>query len=174
MRLPREVRDRVKDDLWRRADELDWDSLGIAEKARFYRDWAEAETIGRTLAMHMDPRAVRVYIKDTLLKAYSREKLTAHQGLVLRVVERSAEDIRESHIKPHGLRFADGALVAWGRADDWKVILGSLFERGYPANAGQRVVVLFKAAPRYVGSGARGLVEDAARRLGVSRCVWFD
>jgi hypothetical protein len=174
MRLPREVRDRVKEDLWRQADELDWDSLGSAEKARLYRDWTEAETIGRTLAMHMDPRAVRVYIKDTLLKAYSREKLNGHQGLVLRVLERATEDIRESHIKPHWLRFADGVLVAWGRADDWKLILGSLFERGYPEDHRQRVVVLFKAAPRYVGSGARSLVEDAARRLGTSRCVWFD
>lgn len=173
MRLPREVRDRVRDDLWRRADELDWDSLSGAEKARLYRDWTEAETIGRALAMHMDPRAVRVYIKDTLLKAYSREKLNAHQDLVLRLLDRSGEGIRESHIKPHGLRFADGALVAWGRADDWKLILGSLFERGYTASDGQRVVVLFKAAPRYVGSGARSLVEDAARRLGVSRCVWI-
>jgi hypothetical protein len=171
--VPKDVRERVKAELWRQAEELDWDSLGTAEKARFYRQWTEAEGIGSALGAHMDPRAVRVYLKDTLLKSYSRERLNRHESLILRVLGREEEDVRQRHIKPHGLRFSDGGLVAWGRADDWKTILGSLFERGH-GTQGERTVVLFKAAPRYVDPSSKTLVEAAAGRLGIERCIWFD
>lgn len=174
MSVPKLVRDRVKAALWEQADGLDWDSLGSAEKAQHYTNWTESEAIGRALAAHMDPRAVRVYIKDTLLKSYSREKLNAHQALVLRLVGRAEDDIREAYIKPHGLRFSDGSMVAWGRADDWKSILGSLFERGFGHDGGQWAVVLFKSSPRFVGTAARRLVETAAKRLGIDSCTWFD
>lgn len=174
MSVPKELRERVKAELWRRADELEWDSLGSAEKARHYGHWTESETIGCALSLHMDARAVRVYIKDTLLKDYGRQKLNDHQALVLRLLERAEGDIEGGHIKPHGLTFRDGAMVAWGRADDWKVVLGAIFERGFGCDAGARTVVLFKAAPRYVTKSSRDLVEDAAIRLGVDRCVWFD
>jgi hypothetical protein len=172
--VPKDLRDRVKAELWRRADELEWDSLGSAEKAKHYGHWTESETIGRALSVHMDPRAVRVYIKDTLLKDYGRQKLNDHQALVLRLLEREETEILRSHIKPHGLTLRDGSMVAWGRADDWKVVLGALFERAFTHGDGGRTIVLFKAAPRYLGKSARALVEDAATRLGIDKCVWFD
>lgn len=131
MRIPSDVRSRVRAQLWEQADRLDWDSIGSAEKARHYRQWTDSLAIGGALSAYMDPRSVRVYIKDTLLKGYSRQKLNQHQALMLRLVGQDQSEIVEDFIKPHGLRFSDGTLVAWGRADDWKALLGTLFDRGF-------------------------------------------
>jgi hypothetical protein len=171
--IPREVRDEIKARLWEAAERLDWNSLTAQEKSRHYGQWTDSE-IGRALAIHMDPRAVRVYIKDTLLKGFSREKLNEHEGQVLRVLERNQEDVTETFIKPHGFRFCDGSFVAWGRADDWKTVLSTLFERSHGRASANPTVFLFRAAPRYVRVSSRALVDDAARRLGIARCIWFE
>ncbi|CAN7175386.1 hypothetical protein [Mesorhizobium caraganae] len=173
MTVPKEIRDAIRERLWQTADHLQWDSLTQSEKARHYQQWTDSD-IGRTLAAHMDARSVRVYIKDTLLKGFSREKLNLHEGQVLRVLQRHRQDVTESFIKPHGFRFSDGAFVAWGRADDWKSLLGALFERSYGTRGTTLTVFLFRASPRYVRPSTRELVEAAARRLGVATCIWFD
>lgn len=118
--------------------------------------------------------SVRVYIKDTLLKGYGREKLNEHEGLVLRVLARDRDQVRGSFIKPHGFRFSDASFVALGRADDWKSLLGALFERAYGVKDVISTAVIFRAAPRFVRHSSREMVESAAQRLGVGRCVWFD
>lgn len=174
MSIPTEIREEMKKILWRHADELQWHALGPAEKSKYYTVWTESEAIGRRLSAFMDPRSVRVYIKDTLLKGYGREKLNEYQEQIFRIVGRSEANIRESFIKPHGFRFSDQSIVAWGRADDWKVILGSIFERMEGHMNNDVVVVFFRSAPRFVRNDSRGLVEKAAVRLGVTRIVWFD
>lgn len=173
MTVPREIRDAIRERLWQTADRLQWDSLTQSEKARHYQQWTDSD-IGRTLAAHMDARSVRVYIKDTLLKGFSRQKLNLHEGQVLRVLQRHRQDVAETFIKPHGFRFTDGAFVAWGRADDWKSLLGALFERSYGTRGTELTAFLFRAAPRYVRPSTRELVEAAAHCLGVTKCVWFD
>ncbi|QZH73947.1 MAG: hypothetical protein JY451_09235 [Erythrobacter sp.] len=173
MRIPSEIRSAIKERLWEEADQLNWESLGPADKARHYKQWTDSD-IGRTLAAHMDARAVRVYIKDTLLKGYGREKLNAHEALVLRVLNKQRSEIAENFIKPHGFRFVDNAFTVWGRADDWKSLLGALFERSYGLRDVDQSVLLFLAAPRYVTPSSREIVDAAARRLGVTKCVWFD
>lgn len=173
MNVPKDVREKVRAELWRLAEDLDWNSLGSREKASYYQQWTDSSSIGGVLSMHLDARAVRVYIKDTLLKGFSRHKLEQHRSMVQRVLQRSDEEPVEVFIKPHGLRFADGVLVAWGRADDWKVLLGSLFERGHGLDAG-RVAVLLSASPRFTSPSNRAIVEDAATRLGVRRSIWVD
>ena len=173
MTIPDDVRKMIKARLWEAAEVLDWDSLTAKEKAQHYSQWTDSE-IGRALATHMDARAVRVYIKDSLLKGFSRQKLNEHEGLILRILGRDKADVVASFIKPHGFRFVDGSFVTWGRADDWKTVLGTTFERAHDYQDAQPVVVLFRAAPRYVRPSSRGLVEEAAKRLGMARCVWFD
>lgn len=173
MSVPKTVREEVRAKLWRQAKDLDWSALGSPEKARHYQQWTDSEAIGGVLARHMDARAVRVYIKDTLLKGFGRQALEAHRAMVLRVVDRVEDAPVETFIKPHGLGFRDEFLVSWGRADDWKVLLGSLFERGHARQA-DRVAVFLKATPRFVSPSSRALVEEAAARLGVGRCIWVD
>jgi hypothetical protein len=172
--IPASVKARLQEALWKEADKLQWEALGSVEKARQYKVWTDSSAIGGILSAYMDPRAVRVYIKDTLLKAYSRSKLSEHEDLVLRICEKLDIDVTQSYIKPHGIMFTDRSFVAWGRADDWKSVIGSLFERAY-VNAGDpSIAILFRAVPRFTTDTSRAPVKAAATRLGVRRCVWFD
>jgi hypothetical protein len=83
--IPESVRDEIKDLLWKEADQIKWSALPATAKARYYTIWTEAEKIGGRLAGFMDPRQVRVYIKDTLLKSYMRERLSS-EGRVFRLL----------------------------------------------------------------------------------------
>ena len=174
MSIPAAVKARLQEALWKEADKLEWEALGSAEKARQYTIWTDSSSIGGALSTYMDPRAVRVYIKDTLLKAYSRSKLSANEALVLRICEKNSDDIAQHYIKPHGIMFNDRSFVAWGWADDWKSILGTLFERAYSNKGDPSIALLFRAVPRFTSDTSRAPVQAAAGRLGVRRCVWFD
>lgn len=174
MNIPTEIREEVKKSLWQQADELQWHALGPSEKSKYYTIWTESDSIGRKLSAYMDPRSVRVYIKDSLLKGYGREKLNELKDQIFRIVSKKESDVCDSFIKPHGYRFNDQSLVAWGRADDWKAILGSIFERADGHEAGEVVVVFFRSAPRFIRDSPRSLVERAACRLGVTKVFWFD
>lgn len=172
--VPRHVREEVQTELWRQADELAWEALPNTEKSQHYENWTNSSAIGGRLAAHLDPRTVRVYIKDTLLKAYARHKLQEHEAAVLRAIGRPSAVPKDRFIKPHGVIFADGEMVHWGRADDWKIIVTSAFERARLAAASSSAIVLFKAHPRFAGAMERSLVEDAAQKLGAAKPVWFD
>ena len=69
-RIPDDVRDRLRNIVWSRADELGWSSLTDGDRASHYERWTRDKEIGGILAHYMDPRKVRVYIKDSLLKPY--------------------------------------------------------------------------------------------------------
>src|SRR5262245_39228591 len=113
MSLPERIRDEVKELLWHEADRLGWSSLSANDKARYYTIWTEAEKIGGRLAGFMDPRQVRVYIKDTLLKSYTRERLD-NEGRVYRILGLPADSPAvASYIKPHGRRLSDGRQIVW-------------------------------------------------------------
>lgn len=174
MTIPNNIRDVLKTKLWDIADELDWSSLGQGDKARYYEIWTRDPEIGGRLSRYMDGGQVRVYIKDTLLKAYGRVRL-ADPDRPLRVVglPGDAKPVEE-YIKPHGRRLEDGRVICWGRADDWKAILMAVHERAF-VNKGQPfAVVLMRASGRYHEVHARAVVEDAARRLGIDRVRWLD
>lgn len=174
MRIPTHIRAAVKARLWEHADQMEWEALSSVEKSRLYTQWTESEKIGRVLSAYMDPRAVRVYIKDTLLKGYGRQKLNEHQALVLRVMNYSLSNIDGTYVKPHGLRYDDGSIVVWGRADDWKMLLGSLFERSYLEALERATAIFFRSSPRFVTTSSREHVEAAAERLGIQQRIWFD
>lgn len=174
MRLPDEVREGVKVRLWALADEVGWIHLSASDKARHYEHWTVDADVGGVLAGYLDKGRIRVYLKDTILKDYTRER-HADDSRPLRVCgvpEGSATT--EHYIKPHGRRLADGRIVCWGRADDWKLVLLGLFERarndaGVPFGA-----VLMKSTGKWADPTTRLLVEDAAQRLGVVRVVWLE
>lgn len=117
---------------------------------------------------------VRVYLKDTLRKDYSRHK-HADGALILRVLGLSDAPTVRSYIKPHGRRFADGRIVCWGRANAWKNVLMAAYERAYSARGDKPfAAVLTRALGQYHQPSVRKMVECAATKLGIERVVWLE
>lgn len=175
MSIPEAIRAEVKDYLWGEADKLHWHTLSAMDKARWYGIWTESVLVGRRLAPFLDPRKIRVYIKDTLLKAYTRERM-ADDGPVMRLLGISADQAAvRKFIKPHGRLLADGRLVAWSKAVDWKLTLMTLHERAFTI-PGTRAygVALLEAATKHPDEHTRKVVDEAARRLGIQKVVWID
>ncbi len=174
MSIPDNVRGEIKESLWEEADRLDWASLSASEKARQYTMWTETPSLGGRLASFMDPRQVRVYIKDTLLKDYTRERM-ADPDRVLRILGIAADTTTEqTFIKPHGRRLSDGRVIAWSRANDWKLTFMALHERAFESGGRPYAAVLFEAATKYPDPPTRKVVESAARKLEIEQLIWLD
>ncbi|GAA5629273.1 hypothetical protein Brsp05_04574 [Brucella sp. NBRC 12953] len=173
MSVPDAVKREIKEMLWSEADRLNWPSLAAYDKSRYYGIWTEMEDVGGRLSQYMDPRKVRVYIKDTLLKPYTREA-SANHDLAFRVLGIGAEARSvASYIKPHGRLLDDHRHIAWSKASEWKATLMALHERafqhGIPYGA-----VLTHPGSKFSLEDDRRMVEAAASKLGIERVIWLD
>lgn len=172
MSVPDTVKREIKEMLWSEADRLDWPSLPASDKSRYYGIWTETKEVGGRLSQYMDARQVRVYIKDTLLKPYTRETSASHD-LAFRVlgVAADAQPVA-SYIKPHGRLLDDERQIAWSKASEWKATLMALheraFERGIPYGA-----VLTHTGSKFSMDDDRRVVEAAASKLGIEKIVWL-
>ncbi|MCZ0735676.1 hypothetical protein [Phreatobacter sp. AB_2022a] len=174
MRIPESIREDVRIKLWSEADRLDWPTLTLPAKSRYYTIWTETPDLGGRLGAFMDARQVRVYIKDTLLKAYTRER-TSDASRVLRVLGLPGNiDFSTTYIKPHGRRLTDGREIAWSRATEWKATLLALHERAFEGNATAFGAVLFEANARHSSPESRAVVESAAKKLEIQKLVWLE
>lgn len=175
MSVPDDIREELRKRLWVLADRAGWMNLSSGAKARYYENWTRDASIGGVLSRFVDKGQVRVYLKDTLLKGYSRSKL-ADECRPLRVlrIPASTETV-ETYVKPHGRRLKDGRVICWGRAVDWKSVLMALHERAY-VNVGSKPfgAVLTYASGRFHEEATRRMVQDAATRLGVEHLIWLD
>ena len=161
--------------LWRFADELKWQSLADREKSALYEDWIRDESIGGVLSRYMPNTSVRVYIKDSIMKPYGRERIKDF-GPIAKVlgVEKNHE-IAERYIKPHGRRLTDGKVICWGLSREWKTILIAAFERAHIAPTGESFgVVIMYPIGKCKQPAYRRMVETVARRLGIHRLVWWE
>ena len=176
MSVPDATKTALKNKLWQQADDLEWVNLSPADKSQHYEAWTKDPGIGRRLGRYMGQGQVRVYIKDTLLKDYTRSRLANHERpfRVLGIPE-AAAFVAEMYDKPHGRRLEDGRLICWGRADNWKTILMALHERAFGnSNSYPHAAVFLYSVRRFHETDARVLVEDAALKLGIERVIWLD
>jgi len=155
------------------ADASSWVHLSQIQKAALYVTWANDTAIGGVLRGFMAPGELHRYLKDTLLKNYAIEKM-ADPTTALSILGISAsKPVQKRFIKPHGLTFDDGAVVAWASAEQWKSTIMAVFER---ARNGRRLspyaVVLFNAEGRFADGALRATADDAAKRLGLEKVVW--
>jgi hypothetical protein len=175
MSVPDQIREDLRTRLWRTADEIAWMNLSQSEKAKLYEDWTRDPKVGGVLARYIDKGHVRVYLKDTLLKDYAQTRLadTHRPFRVLDIPDTAA--VAKSHVKPHGRTLADGRVICWGRAEDWKLVLMAVYERAY---LGRKLkpfaAVLLQANGRYQAKDVREMVEAASRKLGIEQIVWLD
>ena len=175
MMVPDNIRDEINAWLWNKADSLGWSKLPDVDRARYYEIWTRDPAIGGRLAHFMDPRKVRVYIKDSLVKPYERSRLSLHESDVWRSL--SIPDTGQtsaSYIKPHGRLLPDGRIVCWGNSRDWKSILMAVFERAHQHPNAQAFGAVLLESGRTAEVYQRELIRNAAERLGIQRLVWME
>ena len=175
MMIPERIRDEIRDRLWATADTLGWSRLSDAERANFYELWTRDSTIGGQLGHFMDPRKVRVYIKDSLIKPYERSRISLHENDVWRLLSlpKPAPPYKR-YIKPHGRRLSDGKVVCWGKSRDWKLILMAVFERAHANSGSQAFGAVLLESGRTSEEHQRQLVGEAAKHLGIRTLAWLE
>lgn len=174
MMVPESILDEIKARLWAKADTLGWSALSDAERATFYEHWTRDPEIGGRLGHFIDPRKVRVYIKDSLIKPYERSRLSLHQSDVWPLL--SLPDPgrpAEHYTKPHGWRLCDGKVVCWGKSRDWKLILMAVFERAHERAEFKPFAAVLLETGRTSEEFRRALVRDAANHLGIQKVAWL-
>jgi len=173
--VPKPVRDDFRQLLWRKADALDWPRRSALERASIYENWAKDKQIGGVLSHYMDPRKIRVYIKDTLMKPYQRSRLqTEFESVLLALEMDSSVQTATLYTQPPGRLLKDGRIVCWGNVRDWKNVIFSVFERAYEVpNACSFAAVLIKGG-RPLEQKNQILVQEAASRLGIERVAWLE
>ncbi|MDZ4168210.1 MAG: hypothetical protein U1E26_00950 [Coriobacteriia bacterium] len=172
--VPAAIRQRIREVVWSRADAVGWIDLPAADKTRVYGDWVRDNDIGQVLVRYMDENRVRVYLKDTVLKGYTRNR-TCDATRPLRIAfGDDAVSLASRFEKPHGALTTDGRQVAWGPAAEWKTILVTVFERAREVGADQSVAVLLKAGGPYRDPEVRGTVEAAAACLDIKAVHWIE
>jgi hypothetical protein len=175
MTIPDDVRERIRMLIWSRADELGWSDLPDSERAKYYEQWTREKAIGGTLGHYIDPRKVRVYIKDSVLKPYARVRLSgSEQKILQRLVVPAETEVAARYIKPHGVRFVDGRIVSWGNSRDWKLILMAMFERAALSPGSSAFGMVLLENGKTAEGATRNIVCDAAARLGIQRLEWID
>lgn len=176
MNLPKAVKDIVAKTVQEKADELDWMRMTITEKAKYYEIWAADESIGGKLSFYMPFERVHKYIKDTIVKEYSRSrKHTSNEILIIIGCKNDKIPKLKDYIKPLGTLLADGRLICWGRAKDWKIVLLSAFERMQTIKEVKTtIVVLTDASGNYKGKAFTKLAKDASERLQVSQLYFVE
>jgi hypothetical protein len=173
LKLPEQIREQIRERLWATADDIGWADLPDAERSRYYENWTRDPAIGGKLGHFMDPRIVRVYIKDSLLKAYERHRLLDTGEAVLKRFSIEAASVAESYIKPHGRQLVDGRIVCWGKSRDWKLVLMAAFERAHQIQSGRAYAVVLVETGKTLDDVTRRLVGDAATRLGIEHIEWM-
>lgn len=172
-RVPREIRQTLKERLWQKADELGWISLSSTDKTAHYEMWSRSDDFVRPLKGFVPSQDVRVYIKDSLMKGYQRAR-TASPKLVREVFNLESTTIIEEEVKPHSIELDDGRMYAWGMATEWRTILLALFERAWRGEGTPVGVVLLNATGQYRQPADRQLVEDVADLLGIETVKWYE
>ncbi len=173
-KIPEQVFSRIRDLLWRRADEAEWISLPDTRKAVLYEQWQRDPEVGGILANYADIRNVRVYIKDSIMKPYARERLKDPLSILrLLSLPEDAKLRRPPMIKPHGRVLADGKTICWGPARDWKSILVATAERAFRhRGCTPYAAVLIKPSGKLAQPSERAVVEHIASALGIQNLLW--
>ena len=175
MMVPENIRNEITTRLWTTADTLGWSTLRDAERANYYELWTRDPTIGGQLGHFMDPRRVRLYIKDSLIKPYEQSRLSLHESAVWHLLSLpSPRKPFQRYIKPHGRRLSDGTIVCWGKSRDWKLILMAVFERAHARSGSQPFGAVLLESGRTSEDHQRSLVKEAAKCLGIQKLAWLE
>lgn len=175
MKVPEAVHKKIKDKLWAVANERNWPTMPESQKTALYEDWFRDVEVGGVLARYLPPGNIRVYLKDTIMKPYARDRIKDFAPIQRLLGLPQGSSIAETYSKPHGRLLTDGRVICWGLSRDWKMVLFAVFERAYaiPSGIAYAAVIMFPTGkyqqPRY-----RQMIEAAARKLEIETLKWYD
>jgi hypothetical protein len=174
--VPNHIRENIKQRLWAKADVLGWAKLPDLERATWYEHWSKDREIGGVLSHFMDSRKIRVYIKDSLLKAYLRSRIEDDWSKVAALlgVPSDPQRRRKKFEKPHGVQMSDGKVVCWGHSRDWKGILMSAVERAFTSRESESYAAVLVETGATTDSARRAMIEEIGKRLGIAHIAWID
>ena len=154
---------------------MKWPSLADREKSALYEDWIRDESVGGVLSRYMPNTSVRVYLKDSIMKPYGREKIKDFGPIAKALGIESDSQTVERYIKPHGRRMADGKVICWGLSREWKSILFAAFERAHLSDsAAPYGAAIMYPKGKCMQPAYRAMVESAARKLGICQLLWWE
>lgn len=163
----------VQERLWKIADDVSWMGLSPATKNRYYDNWANDPDIGQRIARVLSPGKERSYIKDTLMKRYTRDRMSDPRPYLRLVGLPDDAKCRQRLSKPMGCVLADGKVLCWGQADSWKLVVLSLYERCFGRkDRTPYAVVLTHATKHFADADSRKVPEDVAKKLGGIKLIW--
>ncbi len=174
MRLPEKIVEAIRAEVWREADKIAWNSLTDHEKSRHYERWIRDKGVGGLLERYIERGSIRVYLKDTIMKPYPREKLK-DPAPILACLGVSDQPVVEEYIKPHGRLLDDGRVVCWGNARDWKSVLFAVYERAFegPRAHAFAAVLLFPTG-KFREREHQAMVREASTRLLIEQVRWLE
>lgn len=167
-----ELPDDPRKDIIRRvremADKADWCHLKIPEKSALYRQWVNDPTIGGELARLDGPDSVRVFLKDTVIKQYLKEKRPVLKDL-LKQMGLDCKHVTTTYEKPEALLCDDGRLYTLAVAKEWRVAIFSAFERAHDRGKVTENLVFFTDhdVDRYTDRSYKTMIEHGAEKLDV-------
>jgi hypothetical protein len=175
MKLPDRIFDGLREKLWVLADEMKWATLPDRQKTQHYENWSRDPELGGVVSRFVPDQNVRLYIKDTIMKPYLLARL---EGAVhpLKALGLDPDEVAaENYVKPHGRRLADGRVVCWGLATNWKNLIMALHERTFLASkASPFGLVLMYASGRMQQARVRMMIDDAAKKMKIEKVVWLN
>jgi hypothetical protein len=175
VKIPDAVYRRLRDQLWAQADAIGWSSLSDLQKSSMYEEWLRGADVGAVMSRYLDAGSIRVYIKDTIMKPYGRERLKDPRPVLSLLGLNPDEPAIKEFIKPHGRLLQGGRVIAWGLAQNWKSVVFAVFERAHGIRNGiAYAAVLMYPNGRTTQPGERALIEEAGRRLGIEKIIWHD
>jgi hypothetical protein len=175
MKIPKTAYDRIREKLWGVADERNWRTLSNRQKAALYEEWIQDDDVGGVLSRYFDLRSVRVYIKDSIMGPYARQRIKEF-GPVRKVLGLpEATSISETYSGPHGRRLPDGKVICWGASKDWKNILFAVFERAYFVKGGVPFAAVIMSPNGKFGQPTyRLMIEEVAAKMGLQNLIWYE
>ncbi|MFI6334802.1 hypothetical protein [Streptomyces sp. NPDC050535] len=111
--LPESLREQLILEIYKQAEEMDWELMSNTHKTAQYRKWIEDECVGGVLLNFAPEKDVRVWIKDVPMKEYARS-LEGIGGYVRFV--------------SHRFRGAE-EIVRVGLSNGWTVVADSVDEK---------------------------------------------
>lgn len=174
MTVPDDVRESLRRIVSERARSARWPGLTQSARTQLLDAWTADPIIGGSLESFMARSKVRSYIKDVLLRTGTR--VSVRDGLetaMLRRASLSGHRVKRRLAKPGGVILENGKVITWGRAQDWKALILTAFERDEQGLGPCAAIVLTEAAGHMATPNIQKIVEDACRRLEVPAPIWL-